>query len=79
MTDGALVAQSKMTGVETSRPPRTRRHDRALRRQRRLVFGPLTMTDFVRYQGASGDMVRDPPRRDLRSRQQDSRRRSRSG
>jgi acyl dehydratase len=67
---GTLVAEARMTGVETDRPPQPVTPTAGVARQGdarpagsvatiedgALVIGPLTRTDFVRYQGASGDL-----------------------
>jgi acyl dehydratase len=62
---GRLVAEARMTGVEKERQSRVTRE---ARRDPRLsgdwglvpppprVIGPITRTDIVRYQGASGDL-----------------------
>jgi acyl dehydratase len=71
---GTLVAEAKMTGVETEKPPEDKAAGGAAAGTSApaaaavpaaevmasaiepLVIGPVTRTDFVRYQGASGDM-----------------------
>ncbi len=59
---GKLVAEARMTGVETEKAPEagpmTARWDELTEGAECAAaqVGPLTRTDFVRYQGASGDM-----------------------
>src|SRR5580658_7886815 len=70
---GELVAEARMTGVETGGPPIGMPPNPGPSPRLRgegggeptpsggqtlepLALGPLTRTDFVRYQGASGDM-----------------------
>jgi acyl dehydratase len=64
---GALVAEARMTGVETETVPDGAPAATAPAKAASvepappsavepLVIGPITRTDFVRYQGASGDM-----------------------
>jgi acyl dehydratase len=57
---GKLVAEAILTGVETEQVTVQAQAQAQVQAQAQerapMTFGPVTRTDFVRYQGASGDM-----------------------